>query len=110
MNSAVAVIFSATLALGSLGAARPEAAVLARIEVDYPESHAVFPPEISPPTFLFRDALAKAEAWLVEVTFDDGSSAIRVRAAGERLKIGEIDPRCVSDTNQPPKLTPQQAA
>ena len=31
-------------------------------------------------------------------------------AAGERLRIGEIDPRCESDTNQPPRLTPQQAA
>ena len=26
------------------------------------------------------------------------------------MRIGEIDPRCVSPTNQPPKLTPQQAA
>ena len=26
------------------------------------------------------------------------------------MRIGEIDPRCVSDNNELPKLTPQQAA
>jgi hypothetical protein len=33
-----------------------------------------------------------------------------VKSAGERLRIGEIDPRCVSPTNELPKLTPEQAA
>lgn len=107
MNSAaVAVIFSAALA----SAAGPDRAVLAPVTIDYPEPGAMFPPEIAAPTFLFRDIAAKAEAWLVEVTFDDRSPAIRVPAAGERLRVGEIDPRCESDTNQPPRLTPQQAA
>jgi len=106
MNSAAAVIFGAALAW----AAGPDAATLVPVTIDYPEAGAVFPPEIAAPTFLFRDAAAKVEAWLVEVTFEDGSPAIRVPAFGERLRIGEIDPRCVSDTNQPPRLTPQQSA
>jgi tetratricopeptide (TPR) repeat protein len=29
---------------------------------------------------------------------------------GERMTIGEMDPRCNGDTNEPPKLTPEQAA
>ncbi len=33
-----------------------------------------------------------------------------MKSRGERLRIGEIDPRCVAETNEPPKLTPQQAA
>ena len=26
------------------------------------------------------------------------------------MRIGEIDPRCIGDTNEPPRLTPEQAA
>ena len=47
---------------------------------------------------------------MIDVAFTDGSAAIRAKSAGERLRIGEIDPRCVSATNELPKLTPQQAA
>ena len=32
------------------------------------------------------------------------------QSAGERLAVGEIDPRCVSDTNELPMLTPELAA
>src|ERR1019366_7040167 len=83
---------------------------LSQVTVDYPEEGALFPPEITAPTFLWRDAAENAEAWLIEVTFADGSPAIRVQSAGERLRVGEIDPRCVASSNELPKLTPQQAA
>jgi hypothetical protein len=56
-----------------------------RVTVDYPEEGAVFPPEIAAPTFLWRDASQNARAWLIEVTFSDGSPAIRVESAGQRL-------------------------
>jgi tetratricopeptide (TPR) repeat protein len=106
MKRVAAVVFSAGLAW----AARPDAAVLSRVTVDYPEEGSVFPPEIAAPTFLWRDAAENARAWLIEVTFADGSPAIRVESAGERLRIGEIDPRSVSSSNDLPRLTPQQAA
>src|ERR1035437_2144862 len=106
MKRVAAVVFSAGLAW----AARPDAAPLSRVTVDYPEEGSVFPPEITAPTFLWRDAAENARAWLIEVTFADGSPAIRVQSPGERLRIGEIDPRCVSSSNELPRLTPQQAA
>jgi Tol biopolymer transport system component len=106
MQRIAAVILGAALAWG----AGADAAVLSRVTVDYPEEGAVFPPEIAAPTFLWRDASQNARAWLIEVTFSDGSPAIRVESAGQRLPIGEIDPRAVSTNNEPPKLTPQQAA
>ena len=106
MKRVAAVILSAGLAW----AAHPDGAVLSRVTIDYPEEGAVFPPEITAPTFLWRDAADNARAWLVDVTFADGSPAIRVQSPGERLRIGEIDPRCVSSTNEPPRLTVQQAA
>ena len=83
---------------------------LAAITVDYPEEGSIFPPEITPPTFLWRDASDSASVWTIDVAFTDGSAGIRAESAGERLRIGEIDPRCISASNEPPKLTPQQAA
>ena len=80
------------------------------ILIDYPADGSVFPPDMAAPTFLWRDPAPGALSWQIDVSFADGSAAIHVAAKGERMQIGEIDPRCVAPTNQPPKLTPQQAA
>lgn len=82
----------------------------AEIVVDYPADGSIFPPEITAPTFLWRDGADKALLWKINVTFSDGSADIRTVSKGERLQLGEIDPRCVSQSNELPKLTPEQAA
>ncbi len=79
------------------------------IVVDYPVEGSVFPPEITAPTFLWRDGEA-ATRWRIEVRFGDGSASMRFTVPGERLRLGDIDPRCVSSTNELPKLSPEQAA
>ena len=81
-----------------------------RIVIDYPQDGSVFPPDFAPPTFLWRDSDAAATAWELEIAFPDGAPAMRLTARGEPMSIGEIDPRCVAETNQLPKLTPEQAA
>ncbi len=80
------------------------------ITVDYPEDGSLFPPEITPPTFLWRDPVKTATRWRIAVSFADGSPAIHALSLGPRPRIGPIDPDCVSETNQPPVLTPEQAA
>ena len=95
-------IFSTVLA--ALAAAQPAA-----ITVDYPADASIFPPEITAPTFLWRDATA-ATVWRIAVTFADGAPGIQVRSPGERLRIGEADPRAVAETNAPPALGPREAA
>ena len=65
---------------------------------------------MSPRLFCGATPSAAARLWRIDITFADGSPGIRAVSRGERLRIGEIDPRCVSDNNEPPKLTPQQAA
>jgi Flp pilus assembly protein TadD len=82
----------------------------APITVDYPADGSVFPPEITPPTFLWRDASAAATAWTIDITFADRAAGIHVKASGERMHVGESDPEAVSPNNEPPKLTPEQAA
>jgi tetratricopeptide (TPR) repeat protein len=82
----------------------------APITVDYPETGTVFPPDMSAPTFLWRDASAAARFWTIEIKLGDGASPLRFESRGERLTAGEIDPRSVSSTNELPRLTPLQAA
>jgi hypothetical protein len=48
--------------------------------------------------------------WRIDVTFGDGSTGLHVLSNGERMKIGEIDPRCVSSSNKLPARTLEQAA
>ncbi len=85
-------------------------ALPAAITVDYPEDGSIFPPEITPPTFLWRDAEKSVTLWRIAISFADGSPAIHVTSSGPRMRIGRIDPDCISKTNKLPTLTPQQAA
>jgi tetratricopeptide (TPR) repeat protein len=78
------------------------------ISIDYPEKGSIFPPGITPPTFLWRDAAASS--WHIDISFAGQTPPLHAISKGERLKVGRIDPECVSATNEPPKLNPQQAA
>jgi tetratricopeptide (TPR) repeat protein len=78
------------------------------ISIDYPENESIFPPGITPPAFLWRDGIAAS--WHIDIAFADGAPAVHIVTKGERMRIGPVDPDCVSATNEYPKLTPQQAA
>src|ERR1022692_1383328 len=85
------------------------ASAAAKIAIDYPLDGSVFPPEITPPTFLWRDASESAKRWVIGVSFGDHSSGIRVETPGEPMQMGEIDPQA-SPRNELVQLTPDQAA
>jgi tetratricopeptide (TPR) repeat protein len=82
----------------------------AAITVDYPLNGSVFPPDMETPAFQWRDPVESTVNWRIDVTFGDGSPALHMLSKGEGLKIGEIDPRCISSSNKLPTLTPEQAA
>jgi len=82
----------------------------APLTIDYPQDDSIFPAEITPPTFIWHDANASATKWRIEIAFTDGAKPLRIESQGEPIKIGAIDPRCVSDTNKLPFLTPEQAS
>jgi tetratricopeptide (TPR) repeat protein len=104
-----------TLLIAGLAAAIPAATAggaareLAPVTIDYPLDGSIFPPEITPPTFIWHDPAGGASQWRIDVKFT-GARALHVRSAGEAPQIGEIDKRCISSTNELPKLTPEQAA
>ena len=80
------------------------------IAIDYPAEGSIFPPEFPAPTWLWRDASDQVASWEINIAFLDGSPAIRAESAGEGMRVGESDPRCVSATNKPPTLTLAQAS
>ncbi len=81
---------------------------LAAITVDYPSEGSVFPPEITAPTFLWRDASARATTWHIRVRFAAGGVDLVVQSRGELMRVGEIDDSYGGFV--PPALTPEQAA
>ncbi len=96
---------------GSSGpkAAGSESPAPAKIVIDYPLDGSVFPPEITPPTFLWRDASDAAKRWVIEVSFADHSNGIRLEVPGAPMQVGEIDRQATADV-QLSQLTPEQAA
>jgi len=92
----------------SVYAAQSAERPLLPISIDYPKDGSIFPPGITAPTFLWRDAAGTS--WSIEITFAGKAAPIRVLSSGERMKLGAIDPDCASATNELPKLTLRQAA
>ena len=99
------VLLAAAVLVARLTAERP-----AGLVIDYPLEGSIFPPDFSAPTFLWRDDDPGAREWRIEVRFADGSAPVRIASPGPLMRVGEIDPRAVADTNKLPELTPQQAA
>lgn len=81
----------------------------AAVMVEYPRNDSVFPPGMSAPRFIWRDA-SGSDSWRVTVSFEDGSETVEVRVPGEHLRMGLIDERCVAPTNKLPELTAAQSA
>ncbi len=81
----------------------------AEVTIDYPREGSLFPPEITAPAFLWREASGQIAAWRVEIEFQDGKGAIQVKPVVSRLKPGEIDERAVAATNEPPQLPAEMA-
>jgi tetratricopeptide (TPR) repeat protein len=82
----------------------------ATIQIDYPAPGAIFPPEITPPVFLWRDSSQTASFWLIDVRFGDHSRGIQAKSRGEKRPIGEIDERCAKAGAVPPQLSPEEGA
>ncbi len=116
LMTAAAAVLAAGGVLAGLSAGRvygvraAQTATLGKIVLDEPLNGAIFPPDFAVPTFVWRDGSEAASRWTVDVTFESGAGAIHADAAGTPMKVGEIDQRCISNTNKLPELTAEQAA
>jgi len=78
--------------------------IASAITVEYPRAGTVFPPQFPAPELLWRDNVASARVWRIEI------GALRFVSRGPRPRLGAIDPDCVAPTNRPPRLEPEFAA
>jgi tetratricopeptide (TPR) repeat protein len=90
-------------------AAAPPAPAAA-ITIDYPANGAIFPPEITPPVFEWRDSSPTASFWVIDLHFGGHSHGIQVKSRGEKRPIGEIDERCAKAGAVTPELSPNEEA
>ena len=99
-------LLSAVAAVSLLAAARPSPAP-GTLVIDYPSPGSVFPPDMIPPLFQWRDSSSSATVWRVEVRFAERAPRVELWSQGEKMQIGELDNSLVGYV--PPTLTPEQA-
>ena len=89
----------------------PRSESVAPITIDYPTDGSIFPPDMAPPTFLWRDAEASATHWKIEVKFAGGTVPVN---AGVKSFGGPVVEKMVGfsgklvtylDWNWPPEVT-----
>ena len=61
------------------------------IAIAYPLDETLFPPEMVPPTFRWKDSVAGAKAWLIRVDFDDDGPCMLFAARRSRWTPGPED-------------------
>ena len=107
MNRVLVFALLCTAVVGSLLAAARPSEGHSTIIVDYPTQGSLFPPDLIPPLFQWRDSSAAAKLWRIEVRFGEQAPRVDLWSAGEKMQIGELDSSLVGYV--PPTLTPEQA-
>ena len=78
------------------------------ITIDVPINGTIYPPDLIPPQFAWRDDNPAANLWHIEIIFGDKARPIQVWSDGEKMQMGPIDETLTGYV--PPTLTPEQAA
>ncbi|MFZ0960544.1 MAG: tetratricopeptide repeat protein [Terriglobia bacterium] len=86
------------------------AAGIQLIKVDYPPNGAIFPPEFTPPFFVWSDSSPAAKFWKIKITFGLQSPAIQAESRAELPPIGPIDEECAKGRTVPLQLPPEERA
>jgi tetratricopeptide (TPR) repeat protein len=80
----------------------------ATVTIDIPVNGTIYPPDLIPPQFAWRDTDPSATIWRIEIVFGEKTPPIQVWAAGEMMQVGPVDQSLKGYV--PPTLTPEQAA
>jgi tetratricopeptide (TPR) repeat protein len=76
------------------------------LNIDVPLNGTVYPPDIIPPQFQWRDDNAAATIWRIEIVFGDRAKPIRAWSS-EKMHLGPLDESLKGYV--PPTLTPEEA-
>jgi tetratricopeptide (TPR) repeat protein len=85
---------------------RPTADAPNNILIDAPVNGTLYPPDIIPPPFKWRDNNPAATVWRIEIAFGQKGKPLRLWSNGEKLQIGELDTGLSGYI--PPTLTPEE--
>jgi Flp pilus assembly protein TadD len=77
------------------------------LTIDVPVNGTIYPPEIIPPQFAWRDS-TPATVWRIEVVFGEHARSIKAWSNGELMQIGPLDTGI--EGYVPPTLSPEEAA
>ena len=77
------------------------------LNIDVPLSGAIYPPDIIPPRFQWRDDNRTATVWRIEIIFGDHAKPIRIWSKGDKMQLGPLDESLKSYV--PPTLTAEEA-
>jgi len=86
----------------------PDPSAKPALTIDVPVNGAIYPPDIIPPQFAWRDNNPAATVWRIQVVFGEHARAISAWSNGEKMQVGELDTSLSGYV--PPELTPEQAA
>ncbi len=78
------------------------------LTIDVPVNGTIYPPDLIPPQFAWRDSDSSVTVWRIEILFGKKSRSIQIWAHGEKMQIGPVDDTLVGYV--PPTLTAEQAA
>jgi tetratricopeptide (TPR) repeat protein len=88
--------------------ASPDPSAKPSLTIDIPINGTIYPPDIIPPQFAWRDDNPTATAWRIEVVFGEHAHAIKAWSSGEKMQLAPVDTNLKGYV--PPELTPEQAA
>ena len=77
------------------------------LNIDVPLNGAIYPPDIIPPQFQWRDDNRTATVWRIEIIFGDHAKPIRIWSNGDKMQLGPLDESLKSYV--PPTLTAEEA-
>ena len=86
----------------------PMEAITSGISIDVPLNNTIYPPDIIPPQFAWRDDNPKVTVWRIEIFFGEKVRPIQSWSAGEKMQVGPLDETLTGYV--PPTLTIEQAA
>ncbi|MGA2652186.1 MAG: tetratricopeptide repeat protein [Terracidiphilus sp.] len=78
------------------------------LTIDIPVNGTIYPPDIIPPQFAWRDDNPAASVWQIEIAFGERRRPVKVWSNGEKMQLAPLDASLVGYV--PPTLTPEQAA
>jgi Flp pilus assembly protein TadD len=102
----VALVCGSAFSPASRASLQTDTTPQATIKIDYPLNGTVFPPEITPPTFLWHDPSSSAKRWVIQVSFAPPTQPLRIDTPGASMQQGEIDPNAGPGL----ALTPEQTS